>query len=571
MAAYSTRFSRTEPAQRGRLIPGFGLSLGVTLAWLGIIVLIPLSSLVFTASDLGFKGFWTIITSRRVLAGLRVSFSCAFAAAAINAVFGVLLAWSLVRYEFPFKRLADGLIELPFALPTSVAGIALTQLYSNKGVTGAFLEKFGVRAAYSKVGIIIALVFVTVPFVARTIQPVLERLDSRCEEAAVTMGAGRARIWFSVVFPEILPALLTGFGLAFARALGEYGSVVFIAGNKPFETETAPFLIMTKLQQFDYSGAAALALATLAAAFLILFFINAAQLYFGRFSKGENDGAAAGPLKSPKNGLSLAGRLSVGVCCTYLFVMLVMPLCLVLFVSLKNGWDVYWTAVSDKYTISALRLTIISAAAAVAANTVFGLFATWLVTRFDFMGKKTLTTLIDIPFSISPVIAGLIFILTYGRIGWAYPLLKKYGIEIVFALPGIILAVIFVTFPFVARELIPVLNARGRDEETAAALMGADGWTIFRKITLPNMKWALLYGVILCAARAMGEFGAVSVLSGHLRGKTNTLPLHVEILYNDFKTTPAFAVSSLLVVLAVLILVARNILEYRGKKGLELE
>jgi sulfate transport system permease protein len=291
-------------------------------------------------------------------------------------------------------------------------------------------------------------------------------------------------------------------------------------------------------------------------------------LYFGRFLKGGNDGAAA---VTRKNALSPPGRLLVALSCAFLFVMLVMPLCLVLFASLKNGWDTYWAAVSDRYTISALRLTVISAVAAVAANTVFGLFAAWLVTRFDFKGKKTLTTLIDVPFSVSPVIAGLVFILMFGRIGWAYPLLKRYGIEIVFALPGIILAVIFVTFPFVARELIPVLNARGRDEEEAAALMGAGGWTIFRKITLPGIKWALLYGVIQCAARAMGEFGAVSALSGHLRGKTNTLPLHVEVLYNDFKTTQAFAVSSLLAVLAVLILAARNVVEYRGKKGLEPE
>jgi sulfate ABC transporter permease protein CysT/sulfate ABC transporter permease protein CysW len=563
MTAYSTGFLKTEPAKTARVIPGFGLSLGVTLTWLCVIVLIPLSSLVFTASGLGFEGFWKVVSSRRVLMGLRTSFSCAFAATAINAFFGVLIAWTLVRYEFPFKRVVDGLIELPFALPTAVAGISLTQLYSDRGIMGGFLGKFGVRAAYSRVGIVIALVFVTVPFVARTIQPVLERLDSRYEESAVTMGAGRAKIWFSVVFPEIFPALLTGFGLAFARALGEYGSVVFIAGNKPFATETAPLLIMTKLQQFDYPGAAAVALVTLAAAFLTLFSINAAQMYFSRFLKGESDGAATSP---QKRGLSLAGRLSVGVSCAFLFVMLVMPLGLVLFVSLKSGWGVYWAAVSDKYAVSALRLTLLSTVSAVAANTVFALFAAWLATRFDFRGKKTLMTLIDIPFTVSPVIAGLVFILMFGRIGWAYPLLKKYGIEIVFAVPGIILAVIFVTFPFVARELIPILNARGRGEEEAAALMGAGGWTIFRRITLPNIKWALLYGVILCSARAMGEFGAVSALSGHLRGKTNTLPLHVEVLYNDFKTTQAFAVSSLLVILAVLILIARNIVEYREKK-----
>ncbi len=214
----------------------------------------------------------------------------------------------------------------------------------------------------------------------------------------------------------------------------------------------------------------------------------------------------------------------------------------------------------DEYTVKALQLTLFAAVAAVTVNTVFGLFASYLLSKFYFRGRQIFAALIDIPFSISPVIAGLVFILTFGNVGWMGEFLKAHGIRIVFAVPGVVLATIFVTFPFVFRELFPVL---GKDEEEAAALMGAGGFTIFRRITFPHIKWALLYGVILCAARALGEFGAVSVISGHLRGKTNTLPLHVEILYNEFNTTAAFAVSSILVVLAVLILIARNIVEWR--------
>ena len=212
-----------------------------------------------------------------------------------------------------------------------------------------------------------------------------------------------------------------------------------------------------------------------------------------------------------------------------------------------------------------LVLTIEATAAAVVCNTIFGLCAAWAMTRFHFRGKKLLTTLIDIPVTVSPVIAGLIYILVFGKQSPLYSVLEKVGIQIVFAVPGIILATIFVTFPFVSREIIPVLESIGSDEEEAAALMGAKGWRIFTKVTFPHIKWAFLYGVVLCTARAMGEFGAVSVLSGHLRGKTNTLPLHVEILYNEFQYVPAFAVSSILVILAVILLIARNVLEHKGK------
>lgn len=255
----------------------------------------------------------------------------------------------------------------------------------------------------------------------------------------------------------------------------------------------------------------------------------------------------------------------IGMSTMFLFVMLILPLIVVITNALREGWEAYKDAVLDEYTIKALQLTLLATVCAVAVNTIFGLFASFLLSKFYFRGRQVLAALIDIPFSISPVIAGLIFILTFGNVGWMGDFLKAHHIKIVFAVPGVILATIFVTFPFVFRELFPVLNAQGKDEEEAAALMGAGGFTIFRRITFPHIKWALLYGVILCTARAMGEFGAVSVISGHLRGKTNTLPLHVEILYNEFNTAAAFAVSSILVILAVLILIARSIVEWKTK------
>lgn len=257
--------------------------------------------------------------------------------------------------------------------------------------------------------------------------------------------------------------------------------------------------------------------------------------------------------------------LLIGLSVLFLFVMLALPLAVVAVNAWREGWEAYLEAVLDEYTIKALWLTILATGTAVLVNTLFGVFAAFLLSKFYFRGRQALAALIDIPFSISPVIAGLVFILTFGTMGWMGDFLDQYDIKIVFAVPGVILATIFVTFPFVFRELFPVLNAQGKDEEEAAALMGAGGWTIFWRITFPHIKWALLYGVILCSARAMGEFGAVSVISGHLRGKTNTLPLHVEILYNEFQTAAAFAVSSVLVALAVLILIVKSLVEWKKK------
>ena len=258
--------------------------------------------------------------------------------------------------------------------------------------------------------------------------------------------------------------------------------------------------------------------------------------------------------------------IMITICALFLVVMLVLPLVYVLFTAFEQGIGVFWKAVSDEYALKAVLLTIEVTVITVIINTIFGLFASWCITRFQFRGKKVISTLIDLPLTISPIIAGLIYVLTFGRQSILYPYLQGAGIKIIFAVPGIVLATIFVTFPFISREIIPVLTAQGIDEEEAAALMGAGGFRIFREITFPHIKWALLYGVVLCTARAMGEFGAVSVLSGHLRGKTNTMPLYIELLYQGYDFTGAFAVSAILVLMAVVILILRSILENLGEK-----
>jgi len=272
--------------KKKRVIPGFKMTIGFTIFYLSLVVLIPLVSLIVKGSGMGVSSFIEIVTNPRVLAGYRVSFLAAFIAALINSIFGLVLAWVLVRYKFPFKRIIDGCIDLPFALPTAVAGIALTTLYSENGWLGKILYGFGIKSSFSLFGIVIALVFIGIPFVVRTIQPVLEEFDSSYEEAATMLGASRFKIFIKVIFPEIFPALLTGFGLAFARGIGEYGSVVFISGNMPMKTEIAPLLILSKLEQYDYSGAAAIALVMLAASFIIIFIINIIQVRSNKFIKG---------------------------------------------------------------------------------------------------------------------------------------------------------------------------------------------------------------------------------------------------------------------------------------------
>jgi sulfate transport system permease protein len=274
---------------------------------------------------------------------------------------------------------------------------------------------------------------------------------------------------------------------------------------------------------------------------------------------GAHQAAAAKATQDPAwvRWLLIAGALG------FLGFFLVLPLAVVFTEALRRGVGAYFAAFKDPDALAAIKLTLMTAAIAVPANLVFGVSAAWLITKFNFRGKSLLTTLIDLPFAVSPVISGLIYVLLFGLQGWFGPWLDEHNLKIIFAVPGIVLATIFVTFPFVARELIPLMQAQGADEEYAAIILGASGWKTFWRVTLPNIKWGLLYGVILCNARAMGEFGAVSVVSGHIRGETNTMPLHVEILYNEYNFVAAFAVASLLAFLALVTLILKSLVEWR--------
>ena len=272
-------------AKPHNVLPGFGLSLGYTLVYLAVLILIPLGGMVLASTKLTLAQFWDIATTERALAAYRVTFGASFLAALINGFFGLIVAWVLVRYSFPGKRIIDAFVDLPFALPTAVAGITLATLYSANGWVGQYLEPLGIKVAYTPLGIVVALTFIGLPFVVRTLQPVLETLDPEVEEAAASLGAGRLATLWRVVLPAIAPAWLTGVALAFARALGEYGSVVFIAGNLPMKTEIAPLLVMTKLEQYDTAGATALATVLLVASFLLLLVLNRLEAWAARLGR----------------------------------------------------------------------------------------------------------------------------------------------------------------------------------------------------------------------------------------------------------------------------------------------
>jgi sulfate/thiosulfate transport system permease protein len=269
--------TQLKPHRPSRVVPGFGLTLGYTMVYLSLLVLIPLSAVFIRSLGLGWGHFWEIVTAPRVIASLSLSFGASLAAALINAVFGLVVAWVLVRYTFPFKRLIDAIVDVPFALPTAVAGIALTVLYTPNGWLGAALEPMGIKVAYTPSGVVVALIFIGLPFVVRTLQPVLEDLDKEVEQAAATLGASARQVFARVVLPALWPAMLTGFALAFARAVGEYGSVIFIAGNMPMKSEIAPLLIVAKLEQYDYAGATAIAVVMLSLSFALMLGINGLQ------------------------------------------------------------------------------------------------------------------------------------------------------------------------------------------------------------------------------------------------------------------------------------------------------
>jgi sulfate ABC transporter permease protein CysT/sulfate ABC transporter permease protein CysW len=568
------------------VLPGFHLGLSTTLLYLLCMVLIPLFAAILQTLNLSWSEFTAAVWSERAQAAYRLTFLASFQAACINVVLGLIVAWTLVRYEFPGKRLLDALVDVPFALPTAVAGLVYASLYVADGWLGQFLVPLGFSAAYTRTGVVLVLVFTGFPFVVRTVQPVLEDLDAESEQAAETLGANKWETFRRVIFPVLIPPALTGFTLAFARAIGEYGSVIFISGNIPFETEIAPFLIVSRLEEFAYREASAIAVMLLIVSFSLLIVINLIERWsqpesspkWMRFGFGQVTRVLVWPLDqlasyceqrrlttAPPAQLVKRGFIlfTAGI----IIWLIALPLINVFVEAFRLGvWTYLEHLVSDPDTRHSIFLTLMVAPLAVAMNTLFGIAAAYTIARFRFPGRALLTTLIDLPFSVSPIVAGLVFVLLFAVDtpvgGW----LKQHGYQVIFAPPGLVLVTAFITFPFVARELIPVLEAGGPEEEIAARSLGANGLQMFWHITLPNIKWGLIYGVILCNARAMGEFGAIYVVSGRISGQTDTMPLRVEKLFQEYNQPAAFALASLLTLLALITLGLKTLVESKLKQ-----
>jgi sulfate ABC transporter permease protein CysW/sulfate ABC transporter permease protein CysT len=483
---------------RGRAAgrPG-ALGLGVSTLWLSLIVLLPLAAVVARSTEGGLDAFWSAVSSRQAVSALRFTLLVSLVATVINAVTGTLIAWILVRDRFRGKRVVNALIDLPFALPTIVAGLTLLALY---GPT----SPVGIDVAFTQFAVLLALLFVTLPFVIRAVQPVLIELDREMEEAALSLGANGRTVFLRVILPNLVPAILSGAALAFARAVGEFGSIVLISGNIPFETQVASMFIFKQIESDNPVGAAAISVVLLALSLLIL----------------------------------------IGI---------------VFYRTFENGLGAVYDSVTTPAAISAFSLTLTVTAIAVPLNTIFGVLCALALARGRFRGKAVLNAIIDLPFAISPVVVGLALILVFGRGGW----LGDLPFQVIFSVPGIVLATIFISVPFVVREVTPVLKEVGDEQEQAAATLGAGRWQSFWRITLPSIRWGVAYGVVLSVARCIGEFGAVSVVSGKISGETETLTLLVEKRFQNFDLAGAYAASALLAFIALATLLAMTTINPR--------
>ena len=536
----------------------------------------PLAALVMKTATMGWDDFVRVLLDPRAVASYRLSFGASLLAATLNSVFGFIIAWTLVRYEFPGRKLIDALIDMPFALPTAVSGIALTAVFAENGWIGQYLAPFGIKVAYTWIGVVVALTLIGLPFVVRSVQPALLEVQRDLEDAAETLGAGRFTIFRRIILPTVLPALATGFTLAFARArrrvrLGD------LHRRQPADEDRDHAAA-------DRHQAGAVRLRRRRGARLH----HAGDVV--RDAAVDQSAAGMGAATSRRRGTLMAGRAvarqllaeiasrpgrdtvlsslvevrrSSRLSLLFLAALLFAPLITVFATALEKGFEVYFDSFKRLRHAGRDSPDADHGGDRRAGEHVFGIAAAWAIAKFEFKGKSFLITLIDLPIAVSPVISGLVYVLLFGVQGWFGLWLQEHDISIIFAVPGIVLATMFVTFPYVARELIPLMQQLGNDEEEAAITLGAGGLMTFFHVTLPKVRWGLLYGVILCNARAMGEFGAVSVVSGHIRGLTTTMPLHIEILYNEYNFVGAFAVASLLTLLAVVTLIIKTLVEWR--------
>src|SRR6478736_4619914 len=472
----ATRPELTENGEGGRGPSLFGgrygttsLRVGAASIWLSVIVLLPLAAILWQAAGGGWHAFWLAITSNAALESFRVTLTISAGVTLVNLVFGLLVAWVLTRDDFPGKRLVDSVIDLPFALPTIVASLVMLALYGPNSPVDLHLQ-------HTKWGVGVALLFVTLPFVVRSVQPVLLELDRETEEAAASLGANNWTIFTLVILPALLPSLLYGAGLTFSPAVRHLLRYLALA---------------------------------------------------------------------------------------YIGILVIIPVGLILWRTFQPGIGEFFASISTPAAVSALELSLLVVAIVVPLNVLFGVPTALVLARNRFRGKNILQAIIDLPFAVSPIVVGVSLILLWGSAGLFGFVENNLGLKIIFGFPGIVLASIFVTVPFVIREVEPVLHEIGTDQEEAAATLGSQWWQTFWKVTLPSIRWGLTYGIVLTIARTLGEFGAVTIVAANLPGASQTLTLLVADRYNRGSEYGAYAISTLLMTVAVLVLVVQVILDSR--------
>ncbi len=540
---------RRRTRSRRSLTAGSALALGATMIWFSLLVLIPLAAVLISAAGLGLEGFWEVVTQPQTAAALRLTVMESWAVTALNIVMGTALAWVLVRDRFWGKRLVDVFIDVPFALPTIVAGLVLLSLYGPS-------SPLGVNVANTRIAVFLALAFVTLPFVVRTVQPVLESLERDVEEAAASLGASRLTTFRRVILPSLIPAIAAGAALSFARGISEYGSLVLLSGNLPFKTEVASVRVLTFIENGDRGAASTVAAIMLLIALLVIIVLDVIQ---GSWPAVATSTYTRDPVPV-RWGLRV---ITVG----YVALLVAWPTALVFKNALADGFAAMVQNLQDPEIAHALYLTGYVTIIAVLINLVFGLTISILLVRHDFPGKRLLSALLDVPLSISPVVVGLALVLVYnGRDGWFGPALESAGFQVIFATPGMIMATVFVALPLMIREVVPVLEEIGDDQEQAARSLGANAVQTLRRITLPAIKWAIVYGVVLTLARSLGEFGALKIVSGNIAGQSQTATLSVEETYQNFQQSTAYALAALLAFIAMACLVVVALLRPKDEE-----
>ena len=511
------------------------------MAYLSIVALIPLAAVVLKSLENGPDSFWTAISSPQAVAALKLTLIASVVVVLINAVFGTLIAWVLVRDDFPGKSIVNSLIDLPFALPTIVAGLTLLALYGPD-------SPVGINVAFTRAAVVMALLFVTLPFVVRAVQPVLLELDREMEQAAESLGASRTTVFRRIILPNLTPAIIAGAGPG-VRARGGRVRLARPDHGQP------PVQDGGRVRISSSPGSRA---TTRSAPPRCPSCCSSWPWWSCCSSAGSRRGRCAMKSKYALRFIALG----------YLALLLGVPVVLVFVNAFQDGIGAAWDAVTTPEAQHAFWLTMVMVAVAVPLNTIFGILAALAIVRQRFRGRALLNALVDLPFAVSPVVVGLALLLVYGRRdGWVGPWFADHGVQIIFSTPGMILATIFVSLPFVVREVIPVLREIGTEQEQAAATLGAGPLQTFFRVTLPAIRWGVAYGVVLTTARALGEFGAVSVVSGKLSGQTETATLFVENRFQRFDETGAYAASVVLALLALVTLLAMNLIKPKEAQG----